>query len=262
MPFTFAHPAATLPLMRPLRRFTVPSALVIGSMMPDISHFLPVQVHHNLSHSLGGLLWFCLPMGLLCYWLFHLLLKGPLLALLPPRLFRKMGHHAAHFCALPEKDSLTVGLSILCGALTHLTWDAFTHGDTWVAGSFPVLHVHLFNLGTYPMHVHNLAQHTSSVMGLGVLACWTWRWLKKAPDNLHALPLTFNPAQRWVLWTVLAMVPLLIGTQVTWMQQALAPKALEPRLFVEAVLLAALSILAIQTVLYGIIWHLWRKKQT
>ncbi|MSQ59664.1 MAG: DUF4184 family protein [Betaproteobacteria bacterium] len=40
MPFTIAHPAAALPLLRPLRGFGVLSALVIGSMTPDFPYFL------------------------------------------------------------------------------------------------------------------------------------------------------------------------------------------------------------------------------
>ena len=35
MPFTFAHPAAVVPLLRPLGRYGVLSALVIGSIVPD-----------------------------------------------------------------------------------------------------------------------------------------------------------------------------------------------------------------------------------
>ena len=51
MPFTGSHPAAVLPLMR---WGLMPSALVIGSMVPDLPYFLPVPDLGN-THSLIGL---------------------------------------------------------------------------------------------------------------------------------------------------------------------------------------------------------------
>ena len=120
MPYPFAHPAAVLPLARPLGRFAVPSALAIGSMAPDFWYFVPL-LERDESHSLVGLAWFCLPAGLLAYALFHLLLKQPLIALLSPRLgcFTPAG--------LPQVPWRAVIVSLMVGALTHLVWDALTH---------------------------------------------------------------------------------------------------------------------------------------
>ena len=42
MPFTLAHPAAVIPLCGILRRASVPSALIIGSMAPDLVYFVPL----------------------------------------------------------------------------------------------------------------------------------------------------------------------------------------------------------------------------
>ena len=77
MPYPFAHPAAVLPLARPMGRFAVPSALAIGSVVPDLWYFVPFADRAD-SHSLAALFWFCLPAGLAAYALFHLLLKQPL----------------------------------------------------------------------------------------------------------------------------------------------------------------------------------------
>lgn len=87
MPYPFAHPAAVLPLARPMGRFAVPSALAIGSVLPDLWYIVPL-VDRADSHSLAALFWFCLPAGLLSYVLFHRLLKQPLIALLSTRLGR------------------------------------------------------------------------------------------------------------------------------------------------------------------------------
>jgi len=42
VPYPFAHPAAVLPLARPMGRFAAPSALAIGSVLPDLWYFVPL----------------------------------------------------------------------------------------------------------------------------------------------------------------------------------------------------------------------------
>src|SRR5882757_2416325 len=80
MPFTLSHPAAVIPI----RRYGILSALVVGSLAPDILYFIP-RVHHSgaYGHTLPGLFFFCLPLGLAALWLFHTFLKRPLISLFP-----------------------------------------------------------------------------------------------------------------------------------------------------------------------------------
>jgi Domain of unknown function (DUF4184) len=157
VPYPFAHPAAVLPLARPMGRFAVPSALVIGSVIPDLWYFLPL-VGREASHSPAGLLWFCLPVGLAAYVLFHVLLKQPLIALISPRL-------ASFACAgVPAVPWYAVVASLLAGALTHIVWDPLVH--------------------------HSWLQHASTLAGSAILAWWIWRKLRGAPTPSHAPQLT------------------------------------------------------------------------
>ena len=152
MPYPIAHPAAVIPLARPLGRMAVPSALAIGSVVPDLWYFVPGLARSD-SHSGWALVWFCLPAGLLVYALFHTVLKEPLIALLSPRL----SHYA---CAgLPPRPWYAVIVSLLTGALTHLVWDGLTHVE----------------------HGPNLWQHASTIAGTAILAVWLWRKLRAAP---------------------------------------------------------------------------------
>src|SRR6185436_12856357 len=155
MPYPFAHPAAVIPLARAMGRFAVPSALVIGSIAPDFWYFVPF-VERGESHSIAGLAWFCLPLGLLLYALFHLFLKQPLIALLSPRL------RAFTPARLPAVPWSAVIISLLVGAVTHLAWDGLTHShdEGWR---------------------HNWLQHASTVSGTLVLGWWIWRKLRRAP---------------------------------------------------------------------------------
>jgi hypothetical protein len=155
MPYPFAHPAAVIPLARPLGRYAVPSALAIGSISPDLWYLVPL-VERPESHGIAGLAWFCLPAGLALYLLFHLLLKQPLIALLSPRLgsFTPMG--------LPRAPLRAVVISLLVGALTHIGWDALAHAteEGWR---------------------HNWLQHASTLFGSLFLAAWAWSKLRAAP---------------------------------------------------------------------------------
>ncbi|MEM7737240.1 MAG: DUF4184 family protein [Deinococcota bacterium] len=60
MPFTVSHVAAVIPLnKKPL----VLSALIVGSMSPDVLYFVPGVPSLPLAHSLQGLVLFCLPVS-------------------------------------------------------------------------------------------------------------------------------------------------------------------------------------------------------
>jgi len=162
VPYPFAHPAAVLPLVRPMGRFAVPSALAIGSVLPDLWYFVPL-VDRADSHSAAGLLWFCMPLGLAAYLLFHLLLKQPLIALLSPRL-------ASFTCVgLPRVPWHTVIISLFVGVLTHLLWDEFTHSnDHSVSG-------------------YNWLQHANTAAGTAILAGWIWRKVRRVPPAASPL---------------------------------------------------------------------------
>jgi hypothetical protein len=105
VPYPFAHPAAVLPLARPMGRLGVPAALVIGSMVPDAWYLVPGMVRAD-SHSFAGLFWFCLPVGLLAYVGYYRILRN---------------------CRIPAFPPIAVACSILVGALTHVAWDAVAH---------------------------------------------------------------------------------------------------------------------------------------
>jgi hypothetical protein len=167
MPYPFAHPAAVIPLARPLGRFAVPSALAIGSMAPDLWYFVPLLARDE-THTLAALGWFCLPAGLILYTLFHLMLKQPLIALVSPRL------GAFTPAAVPDVPLRAVMVSLLAGALTHLAWDALTHSYD------------------HGLQRHNWLQHASTALGTMVLGWWSWRKLRLVP----AAPGPLSPLAR------------------------------------------------------------------
>ena len=202
MPYPFAHPAAVLPLIGPMGRSAVPSALVIGSIVPDLWYFVPFATR-DASHSLAGLFFFCLPVGLIAYLTFHLILKQPLVALLPPRLApfaeRRLPPHAWH----------AVLLCLLIGSVTHHAWDSFTHEEGFIVEAFPALQVQLFALGTYPFHVFQVVQHASTLFGTAFVCWWAWRAFRKLPSP-SSHPATFP------VTTKVAIIGGLIAISAAW----------------------------------------------
>lgn len=146
----------------------VPSALASGAMIPDAWYIVPF-LERGDSHELPGALWFCVPAGLLAYVAFHLLFKDPLLALAPRWLAERLARWTTP--GLPQVAWTRVLLSLCAGIATHLLWDAFTH-----TGHFPVLDVRVAG----GLYLHQVLQHTSTLLGAAFLGIWAWRKLRAA----------------------------------------------------------------------------------
>ena len=235
MPYPFAHPAAILPLVRPMGRFAVPSALAIGCMVPDAWYLVPLLTRGD-SHGLGGLLGFCLPAGLLAYLAFHQLLKQPLLALLPYGLASRLA--GVMVKGLPAASWGAVALSVLVGAATHLGWDWLTHERLLVNGV-------------------GVLQHASTAAGTLVLLGWLHRWYRRAPaGQLPRGYLLSLPARGAVLC-------LLVALSAAWALAAGEPPAVprsveELRNALRTAGMAGSQALALSTIGYAMMWKLLR----
>jgi hypothetical protein len=83
MPFTFSHPAIVLPFAFLPRKWFSLTGLVIGSLIPDFEYFLRMRIKSNYSHTIDGLFWFDLPLGIILGYIFHYLVRDSLLNNLP-----------------------------------------------------------------------------------------------------------------------------------------------------------------------------------
>jgi membrane-bound metal-dependent hydrolase YbcI (DUF457 family) len=253
VPVTLAHPIAAIPLRRPLGRFGVLSALVIGSVMPDVPLFLPLSLHRNVTHSLAGLLYFCLPVGALAYLLFDRVLERPLRALMPEAIQRRLP--PASGPRRPPVWSIAAIVSILAGAATHAVWDSFTHGGAAAVRLFPVLETRLFTVSGYTAYVFSVLQHTSSIVGTIVMAMWLVRWYRTAPRRSLASAPDLTPrARRWLLLSIaVVVVAAAAGGGASRFPEEPTLRALQP--FARRIIVAGLSSLSGTLMLYGVAWH-------
>lgn len=183
MPWTFAHPAAVLPL-RPWigpQRWSF-GALTIGCLSPDLVYHLGLFGLAALTHSLTGIFLICVPAGLFLLTLARCL-KEPVAQLLPQPhrqalLALEPVRHAFGFRALAFSAT---GLAF--GALTHIVWDAFTHEGRFFMQHVELLRVPLFQAFGREFHVFKVLQHLSTVVGCALLVHAYCRYLRHLPSS-------------------------------------------------------------------------------
>lgn len=254
MPFTPAHPAAILLLPRLLRKWTVPSALFIGSIAPDFAYFLPLGIPRIESHSLAGLFWFCLPTGLGVYLIFHLLLKHPIHSLLPAFVSRRLNQVIGE-TRFPKVSWLAVTVSLLAGAITHLAWDAFTHDGAPGVDAIAFLRADLFVVGTYHVYAYRVLQYFSSAIGLLILVLWTFQWLRKSAIGPEPA-VSLTPFQRVAVFASLFGIPAIGGlwSALPHLLFPLTGRSLE--LAAGSAVITVFEAFGLVLLAFGLWWHL------
>jgi hypothetical protein len=166
MPFTLAHPAAVLPFGRPLARWRLLSAALIGSMVPDFGWFMPWRLARFETHSANALLTFCLPVGLAAYWLFQRVIRRPLLELLPSAAYMRWQGSSQPADYKSLKQWLLAACGVLAGAITHLVWDAFTHEGARGLRLFPGLEDSAVEIEGHRLAGPHMLQDVNSLIGV------------------------------------------------------------------------------------------------
>jgi hypothetical protein len=207
MPFTISHAAAVLPFARPLARWRLLSATVIGSMVPDFGFLMPWRPPRVDTHSALSLLTFCLPVGLLAFWVFQLLLKGPVMAVLPNAAYGRWHR----FSAPARFDSLTQWLiaagGVLVGATSHLVWDAFTHEGARGIRMIPILDDPALDFRGHHWAGARLLQDGSSLVGLILVLVFVAYALRRGGVSaVRERPLGLTERSAWLAGYGLAVL--------------------------------------------------------
>ncbi len=252
MPFTLSHPALVLPI----RRYGfVFSALVIGSMAPDFSYFIPFTPDKGFTHSIPGILLFNIPISFLALLLFHKFLKEPLLSLLPDNHKFRLLNFSRGFAFLPKKRLLMILLSIFLGVVTHLIWDSFTHLDGWGVMVFPVFRQANFHLGSLNVALYSFLQHLSTVIGLVILGIWYFKWYQKtSPAPVGQRNLVSNRVRILIMFIMLlsAILVAIISAVLSFPDvQSLH----QIRLFAAQIAIVSICTLVAEILIYSAYWQ-------
>jgi hypothetical protein len=218
MPWTFAHPAAVLPLRPWCPHRLSFGALVVGSISPDIGYYVGWFDLATAAHTLLGLLTICLPSGLALTALVRVLHR-PVAGLLPYR-------HRQAILSLPPMPlpkspitAWTIGISVLIGAVSHVAWDSFTHGTGYLVSKWPALRMPVLVLFTRPIPVFDLLQHASSVVGASIVLVAYVRWLRSVGRGTAAASYA-GDRWRYSLLGALAVTALVVAMPVAYFESS------------------------------------------
>ena len=201
MPFTFSHPAIVLPLTYLSNKWISLTGLVIGSLTPDFEYFLRMKIKSNYSHTIDGLFWFDLPLGLLLAFIFHNIVRDSLFRNLPTILksrfstFRNFDWNG-HF----KRKWFVVTTSILIGAGSHILWDSFTHDHGYFVETIPALQNSVEFLGGQ-IQILKILQHSSTLLG-GLLIAF----------SIYKLPINKSEKEKFNFkyWTLITVTTLTV----------------------------------------------------
>ena len=200
MPFTVSHAAAVL-LFRRLK--LVWSAFIIGSMAPDFPYIIGNTEYRFVGHRLPGVVVFTIPASLAALWLYHNVIKRPMIGLLPGGVQARLRAQVREdFQFGGDGRFLAIMVSTVLGIATHVTWDAFTHAYTWPWRHFAWLRIHVpvpF-VGLKPLY--GVLQYASTVVGILALAIWVWLWYARSAPQQQPL---HKPASKSRFGLALAM---------------------------------------------------------
>lgn len=132
MPLTFpSHLAPVLPLKWWRPRWFDGVALATGAVAPDVS-YLFTRTRFDLGmgpHTVGGLLWWGLPVAIVYAWIVRRTVAGIAVHLPAARLFAWRDYAALGAVRHPWQVTVC---SALIGAASHVAWDRATHTDGWL----------------------------------------------------------------------------------------------------------------------------------
>jgi hypothetical protein len=175
MPFTFSHIAAVLPLLRNRKIRWSATGLVLGSITPDFEKFLRLSAHNGHSHSWASLFYFSCPMALGLAFLFHGVVRNPLIAYLPRALRQRLVRFQRfNWAQYFRRHYGRVLASVLLGAVSHLSWDSFTHRNGEMVTYWPLLQAH-WHIGPLWFPTFVALNLLSSVVGIALVLAAVWQ---------------------------------------------------------------------------------------
>ena len=244
MPNPIAHPAASIPFAKAGMVF---SALVIGSISPDFGYLFPLPTPYFM-YNAAGLILFDVPVGFVLLFLFHTLVKWPLLSLLPDNLQSRLYKHAQGFSFAPLKHFGLILLSLLTGSLTHIIWDSFTHEYGWIVEQFAFFSFHINGTPLY-----SILQYLSSIIGIIVLLFWFIKWLHTAPKSDQPVAHFSRRIQRLIL--ILTSVSLaVVEGSIIYFRISTGSRFVGGHFFLGSTIFSAVIIISFFSGIYCLAW--------
>jgi hypothetical protein len=146
--------------------------------------------------------------------------------------------------------------SILLGAASHVTWDSFTHGNSYMAPEIGFLQVVISFSPQTQVHVYSLLQYGSTVIGMLVILYYYFRWLRNTPSigDASIAHLLLPPVTRMLLLLAFAGGAVAPAVARLWLNPAYRIHI--GRDFLGYSAISGLKMLSAEIILFSIMWHL------
>jgi len=213
MPFTPTHILAIVPVFYFQRRLSL-VALAIGAMIPDFPMFFPLS-SYGFSHSLLGLILYCIPMGFLIYFLFEVIGKQFIIDLLPRWMRARLQPYRNTPLCLQPYNILLLAFALVIGAASHVLWDAFTHHWGWGVELFPRLQ-HTIELFGFTLPYYKLIQYNSTFIGLPLLAIMGIVYLLRFEASTSIKGYSFSKVTLFGILLSFLLIPIVIAFYYWW----------------------------------------------
>src|SRR6185312_15677119 len=138
-----------------------------------------------------------LPLAIITLFLFHGLIKLPMISLAPRRIQPWLLAQSADFNFLPASRFVFVVISAFAGIATHLVWDSFTHNGGWALQLLHLDDTRVYFSWRHSLYVADVIQDISSIGGMLLIIFLLYRMV-----SLHSVPEPERKAQ-------LAVMPIL-----------------------------------------------------
>src|SRR5271167_250055 len=248
MPFTLSHAAASLPF----RRFKpVWPALVIGTFAPDLQYFILISDEDRSGHRFPEVLLYTIPLALLVLWVFESMVKRPAIELLPSGLQRRLQDKTESLSFSGWDQFGLIVLWIVVGIATHVVWDQFTHGYSWLASRWALLQTMLHLPLVHPITVSHLLQHISTIGGALVLAAWVRGWYRRTSPG----PVSeeeFSTRLKTAVVLTMGTIAALAGYPIATWRLAHHPPPIKLEFVVVTTFVAIAMVFCTQLLIYGV----------
>lgn len=169
MPFTFSHPAIILPFLK--NKKLSATGLIVGAMSPDFEYFFRMKMQGDIGHTFLGMFLVDIPLGILVAFIFHELIKRPLIDNLPSFFKERVTVlYEMNWLSYFKSNAHIVMVSLLLGVISHIFWDAFTHETGYFVQRISFLNSKLLGIPFY-----KITQHLSSLIGIILIFFYIYR---------------------------------------------------------------------------------------
>ncbi|MCH7402277.1 DUF4184 family protein [Belliella kenyensis] len=197
MPFTFSHPAVLFPWIKRSENLSV-TALVIGSIVPDLEFYFKLRLDENIGHTFNGIFLFDYPVALLCFVIFHKFIKRALIQFSPVFIKKRIPLDSMKNKSYRSRKSiLLLLLSFSIGLASHLILDFMTHFQEGKPSLLTGLNFEV-GIGNHYFPIYHILQLGFSSFGL----LWIVIILVKLPKHpLNA----FEKKSAFPFWSIVSL---------------------------------------------------------